>query len=911
MKTVRGNRHMTFESLSSRTCFSFGDLDSSFGDEGKIVFAQEDSSRRFNLLLESFEVDDGYLQLVRSYNQFDSAIAVTKVKLDGSRDQGFGVGGVIYVPTPKLAVSVRTAVRLIDGTCLVLVDPGKSREISEYGLLALKTDGTIQRSFGTEGVLWLDNLLGSSPTFFAAADGGFYLHQFSVSMQTAVLSKFDANGKLDSSFANGGLQSVSERIGSNVLLDVDSEGRLVLSSAQALDKSRHAQFRLLSNGQVDTSFGINGLVLSESDAVFNSVITPVPGKQRYFSYRTATDELGAKVVQVRKTKIDEKLDLEFGQDGTTTFELPGAGAGESVSLRAVASPGGELYLLAEQSPAFEKYNLWLVKLSSSGLLDPAYGQNGIAFSTLDRSIQWTDMDITKYGGILLAGETLWEFDRVNLMFLPNGLRDPNFGPQGLSIENYSRVALQSQRVELLSQSSANIGVLSGWNPSSIETDFLVGQSLQFDSSGKPISNFPFQMGKTGASVLPNGQGGWYQVVEYDTGMGQLEIRIKKFFADGNADKSFANRGNLVLSYPPLTQWIASSTSDGTIWLLGSLKSSTGKVEPQATIRKITADGQIDNTFGNQGVLTVFASSYIQGVVGNRSDQIVVLAMKPEKTTPSQYPELQAFNRFGQPITKFGQLGVSILSIDNFHYVDAILDEFQRVLVVYRSEEGYKLIRLTVEGKLDPSFGENGSVVLPITGDDWKRKVKVVSHEGVIAVWGTQATGNGSVARLSAFDYLGRKLSLGPNDYRDYAFNATNAELRDVIFANDGDLIASSVEFDGVDQRGYVFRIQSAEPIGLHNWRAPLDVTGNEIVSPTDALQIINFLNSRDPGDSLPNSNQYLMDVNYDFRVTPSDALLIINFLNSRINGEGESDATTVQMYGLDIEELAAKKLKRA
>ncbi len=74
----------------------------------------------------------------------------------------------------------------------------------------------------------------------------------------------------------------------------------------------------------------------------------------------------------------------------------------------------------------------------------------------------------------------------------------------------------------------------------------------------------------------------------------------------------------------------------------------------------------------------------------------------------------------------------------------------------------------------------------------------------------------------------------------------------------------------------------------------LDVNNNSIITPTDALLIINVLND-------PNSNRIVvisplftapyLDVNGDGRITPSDALLVINELNSRSgSGGGEAKA---------------------
>lgn len=69
---------------------------------------------------------------------------------------------------------------------------------------------------------------------------------------------------------------------------------------------------------------------------------------------------------------------------------------------------------------------------------------------------------------------------------------------------------------------------------------------------------------------------------------------------------------------------------------------------------------------------------------------------------------------------------------------------------------------------------------------------------------------------------------------------------------------------------------------------PLDVTGEQpaVVSPLDALRVINWLNTPERPRALPRqvaetSYGYFVDTNCDGRVTPIDALRIINFLNRK------------------------------
>lgn len=130
------------------------------------------------------------------------------------------------------------------------------------------------------------------------------------------------------------------------------------------------------------------------------------------------------------------------------------------------------------------------------------------------------------------------------------------------------------------------------------------------------------------------------------------------------------------------------------------------------------------------------------------------------------------------------------------------------------------------------------------------------------------------------------------------------------FASDGSFTYTPTpDFRGVDSFTYVAvtrsRTSAETTVSLvtgeywHNHALPADVNGDGIISPVDALLVINVLNARTAecnweclGENTSGGN--LVDVNNDGSVSPIDALIVINRLNERSTGaaelgEGEMD----------------------
>lgn len=91
------------------------------------------------------------------------------------------------------------------------------------------------------------------------------------------------------------------------------------------------------------------------------------------------------------------------------------------------------------------------------------------------------------------------------------------------------------------------------------------------------------------------------------------------------------------------------------------------------------------------------------------------------------------------------------------------------------------------------------------------------------------------------------------------------------------------------------RLESRELLAsdFHNTVLPLDVSGDGVVSPLDALQVINDLNANGSRELQPPAGEVesFIDTNGDCNLSPIDALLIINALN----GDREGPVPTVAL----------------
>lgn len=147
---------------------------------------------------------------------------------------------------------------------------------------------------------------------------------------------------------------------------------------------------------------------------------------------------------------------------------------------------------------------------------------------------------------------------------------------------------------------------------------------------------------------------------------------------------------------------------------------------------------------------------------------------------------------------------------------------------------------------------------------------------------------------------------------------TNSSFTEVV-EHDGELFFGVIATDstGAIVHGLVAATLSNFPSPWKNYQQAEDVSRNGLVSPTDALLIINHLNSQG-GRPLTASDldmDNLLDVNGSGTLSPVDALLVINLLNRRRVGEGEAEQyyvspdLTHQPYG-GIEDLDEIRVRR-
>lgn len=201
-----------------------------------------------------------------------NAEQITRINSDGSTDTSFGNNGVTTLPdTDPDGFSALSEFQIDDdGSIVILIDTGSFGSPFAATLTRLDPNGQLDTSFGDQGTAGIvDSSNGFGFEFFedfAIDDQGRI-----VAAGSSTVFRFTADGQVDTSFGDNGVTILPESIVENGVTEsffllgdvaIDDEGRIVLDSSPGV-------IVLNSDGDLDLTFDGNGF----QDIPFNFIET--------------------------------------------------------------------------------------------------------------------------------------------------------------------------------------------------------------------------------------------------------------------------------------------------------------------------------------------------------------------------------------------------------------------------------------------------------------------------------------------------------------------------------------------------------------------------------------------------------------------------------------------------------------
>lgn len=341
------------------------------------------------------------------------AFTATAFGQAGKLDSTFGNGGIAtqqaVVSNATNFYSVSAVAVQGDGKIVVAAGVPHTGGFTIPALLRFLSNGSLDKSFGTNGVASLASSFGGFGALAIQTDGKILAATNAASSADGEVVRFTSGGKLDSSFGRNG--AVSFELTAITGLALQPDGR-ILASVQPLVNTKFEVTRLLADGATDTSFGTNGLAFP-------------PGGNGPLQV-LANGEILVFGGLISRLTSSGAIDEQFGVSGQLL--APNSG-------QAVAASGDILTALAlDNDPTVPSAGLAALAYQSTGIGDPAFGRNGgvsTPFAGFPR-IAAAGMSLESSGSIVELGtvSNTTEAALGLVRYTPQGQLDTTFGSGG-------------------------------------------------------------------------------------------------------------------------------------------------------------------------------------------------------------------------------------------------------------------------------------------------------------------------------------------------------------------------------------------------------------------------------------------------------------------------------------------------
>lgn len=340
----------------------------------------------------------------------------------------------------------------------------------------------------------------------------------------------------------------------------------------------------------------------------------------------------------------------------------------------------------------------------SQIIDSSFGTNGIVVTDLSLNVDALHaMKLLPDGNIIATG---FSNNKLTLVrYKPNGLLDSAFGVNGITATNFSCNFSSPYEISLLP--SGKILLLCANGSSMLLTRHNANGSLDSSFGENGITNISLQVPSaycSGMSVVAD-----KIIVAGYTGYDS--ILLIKYSTDGRIDSAFGNHGHVKSKMPEgytnITAEDFCVQTDGSIFLAGNIGNPTTAYY-DFFLCKFNANGTLDQSFGIDG----FVVTDIDGVNVNDYAGSIELG-PPGKLLLSGASNtnfiLAMYNIDGTLDTTFGIRGITRVNVGDIYRkcADMVVEPNGKIVLAGYIGDDFGSVRINMDGVIDSSYGTNG------------------------------------------------------------------------------------------------------------------------------------------------------------------------------------------------------------
>lgn len=384
-----------------------GTLDPTFNGNGRVLatFNVFDSAVHSMLLQPDGKIIAG--GTVSNHGLF-SQFALARFDSSGKLDPTFGTAGLVIGNFSTGKISLNSALLQSSGMIVTGGIVYNDYLDSQFVMTRFDSNGNFDNSFGTDGLV-LRNFL-NVKSIIAQSDEKILVAGFSIadSNRDFVLLRFNPDGSVDNGFGTNGVVTTS--IGAKDFahdITIQSDGKIVLVGAvQNISGEYHSDFaivRYFDDGNLDTSFGSNGIKIIDIDDMDEAQSVKMQSDDKIvFSGWSSSISGQTTSFQVIRLFPNGDIDTAFGESGVFSSPIRFSSHEQLIQFQEDAK-----ILVVGAVSTTSAYDIAMIRLQPNGAPDTTFGTNGVVVTTdgPETSSQANCVLIQPDGKILIGGES--------------------------------------------------------------------------------------------------------------------------------------------------------------------------------------------------------------------------------------------------------------------------------------------------------------------------------------------------------------------------------------------------------------------------------------------------------------------------------------------------------------------------